>query len=162
MAIPDLILSAAGFDYIYSVLRRKKMLVKVAILVLFTVLAIKDFYSLYQKLPLQLVDDTVSNSVAIAEYLKEASNNGDTIYAVTDFPVLAFYSSRKTISLLPFQQDFYARWQEYMKEAGYYVYYGVDAEKDLAPQKDFLDRTANFKEARQFGDAIVYHYRPSL
>jgi len=44
--------------------------------------------------------------VQIARYLREHSTPADTIYAAHNFPVLAFYSERRTVSLLPIQEDF--------------------------------------------------------
>ncbi len=39
--------------------------------------------------------------VQIAQYLREHSTPADTVYAAHNFPVLAFYSERRTVSLLP-------------------------------------------------------------
>ncbi len=161
LAIPVLTLSAVGFDYLYGAIRGKTMLTRASVVIFFIVLVTKECYPSFERLRWPLVDNAVYGSVAVAEYLKETAKGADTIYAVTDFPVLAFYSSRKTVSLLPVQRDFSSRWRVYMRDAGYYVYFNTDAGKNLMPQKDFLDKTANFKEIIKIEDATVYRYSPS-
>src|SRR6266478_7678943 len=61
--------------------------------------------------------------VQIARYLREHSTPADTVYAVHNFPVLAFYSERKTVSLLPIQEHFEQAWRNAMREPGYFVAY---------------------------------------
>ena len=161
LVIPVLVLSAAGVVYMYKTLRERSKFILATVVVVLIALAVRDFYPLYQRLEAPLVDDSVYGSVAIAQYLEEISGPGDTIYAVTNFPVLAFYSSRKTVSLLEVKKDSHERWREFMNAAGFYVYFTLDAEKDVLFQKDFLDKTKNFEEINNLGDTIVYRYSPS-
>jgi hypothetical protein len=60
--------------------------------------------------------------VQIAHYLRSQSSPGDTIYAAHNFPVFAFYSERRTVSLLPIQENFDKDWRELMNRPGFLVY----------------------------------------
>jgi hypothetical protein len=161
LAIPALILSVAGFFHLYRMLRGRSIYGGAAVVVLFISLSAYDFYPLWERLDAPLVDDAISDTVAVAQYIKDNSREKDTIYAITNFPVLAFYSSRKTVSLLDVGTDLKAG-QELMKDEGFYVYFNEDAEKDVLFRKDFLDKTASFREINQFGDLLLYRYSPPL
>ncbi len=113
-------------------------------------------------------DDSRWPPVEIAEYLRGASSPDDVIYAAHFFPVLALYSERTTVSLLPFQEDFDQQWNEVMRRPGYLVYYPPAAigethsrDSHFKPDQQFLDVHPEFRLVRSFPSAEVYRYQPS-
>ena len=115
-----------------------------------------------------VVDRGAWETVQIARYLREVSTPGDTIYAAHDFPVLAFYSERQTVSLLPIQENFDQVWPDLMKQPGFLVYFHPDKIKEihsinpsLKPDRQFLENCPNFRVVRVFPAATVYRYLPA-
>ena len=112
------------------------------------------------------MDRTESEEVQIGRYLREVSTPGDTIYAVHNFPVFAFYSERRTVSLLPLQDNFDQVWRAVMKQPGFLVYYLPAATKAQSritvfkPDRQFIEAKSDFHVVRAFPSAIVYRYEP--
>jgi len=97
------------------------------------------------------------------------STPNDTIYAAHNFPVLAFYSERRTVSLLPIQETFDQVWRDAMKEPGFLVYYlPADITETHAlkpmfkPDLKFIQANREFQFVRGFSGAVVYRYQPAL
>lgn len=105
-----------------------------------------------------LVDTSVSDSMQASAYIAERASEDTTIYAVSRFPLLAYYSGVRTESL--FTQDvgyFDRHFPRHMKFEGYYVHYAGDA---LPPTLEFLRSDEHFREAASFGEATVFEYKP--
>jgi len=110
-----------------------------------------------------------SNEVQIAEYLRDQSTASDTVYAAHNFPVYAFYSERKTVSLLPIQADFDEEWREVMSEPGLLVYTHPDRlgeihsiDTSLKPDRAFIEAHPEFRRLREFPNVTVYRYTPGV
>jgi hypothetical protein len=96
------------------------------------------------------------------------STPADTIYAAHNFPVLAFYSERRTVSLLPIQENFDQAWPDLMRQAGFLVYFHPaqimeihSINPSLKPDRQFLEASPNFRVVRVFPTATVYRYLPT-
>jgi len=98
----------------YSWLARQASPLRLAGLLLGVLGAAADYGSPALKLAGPLTDRSEWAEVQIARYLREHSTPADTIYAAHNFPVLAFYSERHTVSLLPIQEDFDRDWPDFM------------------------------------------------
>jgi len=116
-----------------------------------------------------LIDRSKSNEVQIAEYLRDQSTASDTVYAAHNFPVYAFYSERKTVSLLPIQADFDEEWREVMSEPGLLVYTHPDRlgeihsiDTSLKPDRAFIEAHPEFRRLREFPNVTVYRYTPGV
>jgi len=168
IAIPVVILSAVGLVWIFETTAKKNVVVKAIVGGLLVCLTILQFYPSFQRLSAPWVDKTLRGSVPIPQYLKKIANEKDTIYATHEFPVLAFYSELKTVSLLEVQEDFYEKWQGHMKEPGYYVYYLSNEDRKLVPEKSFLNSKEQFLQMKEFkvvyenesDEAVIYRYVP--
>jgi len=86
--------------------------------------------------------------VQIARYIREISTPADTLYAAHEFPVLAFYSERKTKSLLPIQDDFDRTWHDWMKDPGYVVYYRPSGIRETHSKNPSFKPDLSFMDAR--------------
>ena len=82
--------------------------------------------------------------------------------------MLAFYSERRTVSLLPIQEDFNQVWPDLMRQPGFLVYFHPDKIKEihslnpsLKPDRRFLESCPNFRVVRVFPIATVYRYLPT-
>lgn len=169
IAIPVVILSAVGLGWIFETTAKKNTVVKAIIGGLLVCLTILQFYPSFLRLSAPWVDKALWGSVPIAQYLKNIANEKETIYATNRFPVLAFYSKLKTVSLLDVQQDFYENWQDHMKDPGYYVYYSSNKDRKLVPEKSFLKFKEHFFLVKKFKvvycegaseGAVIYRYVP--
>lgn len=160
IAIPIVILSAVGLVWIFETIIKRNLLNKVIAGSLVVGLSVFHFYPSFQRLGSPWVDNSLWGSVPIALYLKNVASEKETIYAVHEFPVLAFYTGLKTVSLLGVQEKFYESWQDHMTDPGYYVHYLSDEERKLVPEKSFLDIQAQFSEMNRFDEAVIYRYTP--
>jgi len=129
--------------------------------------AAADYGSPALKLAGPLTDPSEWAEVQIARYLREHSTPTDTIYAAHNFPVLAFYSERRTVSLLPIQEDFGRDWRDFMSYPGYFVYFLPERIGEihalhpaLKPDRQFLATHLNFVAVKAFPIATVYRYTP--
>jgi hypothetical protein len=169
MAIPIFIISALGATALIGWISRQGVLRRAAALLIVSVVAIVDYGAPFLKLGEPLVNRWESNEVQIAQYLRSVSTPSDTIYAAHNFPVFAFYSERRTISLLPIQDSFDEDWRELMDKPGFLVYTDPDHIGEihsinpmLKPDQSFLERHKEFSVARVFPTAIVYRYIPTI
>lgn len=168
MAIPVLIISALGATALVASISRQGIVARSAGLSLVLVVAIVDYGYPFLKLGGPLVNRLESNEVQIAHYLRSQSSPADTIYAAHNFPVFAFYSERRTVSLLPIQENFDQDWRELMNRPGYLVYTHPEHIGEihsinpiLKPDPSFLEAHREFTRARAFPTATVYRYIPS-
>jgi 4-amino-4-deoxy-L-arabinose transferase-like glycosyltransferase len=167
LAIPVVIVGALGAAAIWRWLSAQAVPFKVAGLFLALAVAAVDLGPAFAKLAESWIDASESQTVQIARYIREISTPADTLYAAHEFPVLAFYSERKTKSLLPIQDDFDRTWHDWMKDPGYVVYYRPSGIREthsknpsFKPDLSFMDARPNFRIAREFPEAIVYRYDP--
>jgi hypothetical protein len=176
LAIPVVIVSALGLAALCQWLAGQAAPVKVAGLLLGLALVIVNYGTPFQKLrgpwynpsliEPWVVDRGAWETVQIALYLRRVSTPADTIYAAHNFPVLAFYSERRTISLLPIQENFNQDWPDLMRQPGFLVYFHPDkikeihSRKPLNPDRRFLESHPNFHVVRVFPTATVYRYLP--
>ncbi len=114
------------------------------------------------------VDRSKTEAVQVALFLREASTPDETVYAAHEFPVLAYYSERRTVSVLPIQEDFDRQWRDWMRAPGYFVYYpptGIEETHTRNPQfkpdRAFLEASPAFRLIRVFPHAMIYRYKPA-
>lgn len=167
LAIPVVIISALGLAELVRSFSRYTIPVMVAGLLLCLVVGMRDYAQPFKKLMKPWIDRSETETVRIARYLHEVSSPDDTVYAAHDFPVLAFYSERRTVSLLPIQADFDKAWRNLMTRPGFLVYFdpaGIgethSASPSFKPDRRFLEANPNFRAARVFLHATVYRYMP--
>jgi 4-amino-4-deoxy-L-arabinose transferase-like glycosyltransferase len=167
LAIPAVVIAAVGATGAYSWLARQASPLRLAGLLLGVLVAAADYGSPALKLAGPLTDRSEWAEVQIARYLREHSTPADTIYASHNFPVLAFYSERHTVSLLPIQEDFDRDWRDFMSYPGYLVYFLPERIGEihalhpaLKPDRQFLATHLNFVEVKAFPIATVYRYTP--
>jgi 4-amino-4-deoxy-L-arabinose transferase-like glycosyltransferase len=167
LAIPVLVIAAVGLTRIASrALTMPPKLRIVAVSLAFLIVA-AEFGPALAPLLREPVDRFVSSEVEIAEYLRTHSSPQDTIYAAHNYPVFAFYSERRTMSLLPIQDDFDRVWRERMNQPGFLVYTHPDQLGDihsisrvLKPERAFLEMNREFRAVHEFPTATVYRYDP--
>jgi 4-amino-4-deoxy-L-arabinose transferase-like glycosyltransferase len=167
LAIPAVVLAAVGIARLWQWFGRQATPLRVAGVLLGSVVAVADYGSPLLRLAGPLADRSVWPEVQIAQYLREHSTSADTVYAAHNFPVLAFYSGRRTVSLLPIQEDFDHQWPQLMSEPGLFVYFlpehigEIHARHALKPDREFLASHRNFVPVQSFPIATVYRYAPS-
>jgi len=178
LAIPVGVISALGLAALCRWFARQTTPVRVVGLLLGVAIMIVDYATPFQKLMGPWYDQSliepwikereVWETVQSARYLREVSTPDDTIYAAHNFPVLAFYSERRTVSLLPIQENFNQAWPDLMKQPGFLVYFHPDKIKEihsinpsLKPDRRFLENCPNFRVDRVFPTATVYRYLPT-
>ena len=168
LAIPVVIISALSVTAFFRWIAHQARAVWVAGVLLGVAVAVADYASPFQKLRAPWTDRSESEEVQIAGYLREHSTPADTIYAAHNFPVLAFYSGRRTVSLLPIQAEFEQVWHRAMARRGFLVYYPPAGIKEthsknphFMPDQQFIDASPEFRLARSFPSATVYHYEPA-
>ena len=168
LAIPVVIISALGVAALCRWIARQARPVWIAGTLLGVAVAVADYASPFQELRGPWTDSSESEEVQIAGYLREHSTPADTIYAAHNFPVLAFYSGRRTVSLLPIQDEFEQVWRQAMARPGFLVYYAPAGIKEthsknphFMPDQQFIDASPEFRLARSFPSATVYHYEPA-
>jgi len=168
LAIPVVIISALSLTALFRWIPRQARPVWVAGVLLGVAVAVADYASPFQKLRAPWTDRSESEEVRIAVYLREQSTPADTIYAAHNFPVLAFYSGRKTVSLLPIQGEFEQVWRQVMAQPGFLVYYPPAGIKEthsknphFMPDRQFIDASPEFRLVRSFPSATVYYYEPA-
>ena len=174
MVIPVAIVSALCLADLFRWCARQAGPVKVAALLLGIGVAAVDYAPSLQKLARpwldrSLVEPWVGRSeweaVQIGRYLHEISAPADTIYAAHNFPVFAYYSERRTVSLLEIQGNFDQRWREVMNRPGFLVYYlpaGIKETHSIVPvfkpDRGFIESRPEFHLLRAFPGALVYRY----
>lgn len=168
LAIPVLIISGLGATALVTWISRQGTVTRAAGLSLAFVVAIMDYGHPFLKLGEPAVNRSESNEVQIAHYLQAQSSPADTIYAAHNFPVFAFYSERRTVSLLPFQENFDEDWREVMNRPGFLVYTHPENIGEihsinpmLKPDRSFLEAHREFSVVRVFPTATVYRYIPT-
>jgi len=168
LAIPVVIISALSVTAFFRWIAHQARAVWVAGVLLGVAVAVADYASPFQKLRAPWTDRSESEEVQIAGYLREHSTPADTIYAAHNFPVLAFYSGRRTVSLLPIQAEFEQVWRRVMARPGFLVYYPPAGIKEthsknphFMPDQQFIDASPEFRLVRSFPSATVYYYGPA-
>ena len=168
LAIPVVIVSAAGAAEIWQRCAACSLRVRLCALALGCTVAWHDYGPTFDRIVHPWIDGRESGSQRIARYLREIATPTETLYAVHDFPVLAFYSELTTVSLLPIQEEFAAAWRTVMKYPGYFVWYRPAGIREtharnpvFKPDRSFLDTHPEFRILREFPDGAVYRYTPS-
>ncbi len=158
LVIPVVILAGVGLAEITHWIARQSRGVRAAGLLLLAGVAVVQYGSPLQRLTEPWADPSrvepwvgrsTWEAVQIGSYLKRISAPADTVYAVHNFPVLAFYSERKTVSLLPIQENFEQTWRDVMRE-----------NPGFKPDRDFLDAHPEFRSVQTFAHVTVYRYEP--
>jgi 4-amino-4-deoxy-L-arabinose transferase-like glycosyltransferase len=89
-------------------------------------------------------------------YLKANTPPNAVVYANHLWPVLSYYSKRKTEIVSPSDERFYRSFPKNMKEDGYFVYFkGVEKR----PDQYWLDRSSEFQKINEFGNVALYSYK---
>ena len=167
LAIPVIVISSLGIITLYRWAMLQAAPVKIAALLFVAIILVVDDAAALKPLAGPVVDESKSATVQIAEYLRDISSPADTIYAAHDFPVLAFYSGRRTVSLLTIQEQFEDKWRRAMTAPGFLVDFNpariteIHAINALKPDRVFLDANPNFRAVRVFPTATVYRYEPA-
>jgi len=167
LTIPVFVIAAvalAGIASHANTARRGFQIVAVSLAIL---IITADFGEAIAPLVHEPVDRVVSNEVEIAQYLRANSSPRDTIYAAHNYPVFAFYTERRTVSLLTFQDNFDDVWQERMNLPGFLVYTHPDQlgeihsiSRALKPDRSFLEAHREFRAIQEFATATIYRYDP--
>jgi 4-amino-4-deoxy-L-arabinose transferase-like glycosyltransferase len=167
LAIPAVVIGAVGTTGLCQWLVQQRTPLKAAGLLLGVLFVAVDYGSPLLRLAGPYVDRSEWAEVEIARYLREHTSPTDTIYAAHNFPVLAFYSERRTVSLLPIQEHFEQEWRDFMSQPGFFVYFLPEHVGEihalhpaLRPDRQFLAVHSNFFEVRAFPTATVYRYVP--
>lgn len=165
LGIPVMIVAALGLSEIFHWCKRQAIPLQWAGLLLGISVAAVDYAPSLQKLTQPWLDPTLAEPVQIGHYLREISTPADTVYAAHNFPVFAYYSQRRTVSLLEIQGDFDNAWRGVMNRPGFLVYYlpsGIQETHSTfstsKPDREFLDTTPEFRLLRVFSEALVYRY----
>jgi 4-amino-4-deoxy-L-arabinose transferase-like glycosyltransferase len=168
LAIPVVMTGALGLAGLFRWCARQAPPVRAVGILLGAAVVLLDYAPSLQNLAAPWVDRSAREEVQIALYLREVSAPADTIYAAHNFPVFAFYSERRTVSLLPIQDDFDQAWRELMDRPGFFVYYlpaGIEETHTIhpsfKPDLQFLETHANFHKIRAFPSALIYRYQPA-
>ena len=169
IAIPVLVIAAVGARVIVDRIALRGMTARTIAVALVAAIVALQFGSVLSPLSGPLIDRSESDEVQIAQYLRGQSTPADTVYAAHNFPVYAFYSERKTVSLLPIQADFDEQWRNVMSEPGLLVYTHPDRlgeihaiDTALKPDRSFIEAHSEFRRLREFPSATVYRYVPSV
>ncbi len=169
LAIPVLVIAATGAHVLIDSIARLLKIGRATAAALVGVIIAIQFSPVLSPLRGPLIDRSKSNEVQIAEYLRDQSTASDTVYAAHNFPVYAFYSERKTVSLLPIQADFDEEWREVMSEPGLLVYTHPDRlgeihsiDTSLKPDRAFIEAHPEFRRLREFPNVTVYRYTPGV
>lgn len=167
LAIPVVVISSLGLAALYDWFRHQAVKIRAVGLLLGAAVIMLQYAAPLHKLWGPWMDASLSEEVQIAQYIRNVSSEGDTVYAAHIFPVLAFYSERRTESLLPFQENFYQEWSDVMRQPGFLVYFHPDKiteihaiNPSLKPDRQFLAATPNFSLLKVFPSATVYRYMP--
>ena len=168
LAIPVVMIGALGFRSLPAWLMPQGRAARFAGLALAGAMILATFAPSFERLAQPWVSAAEREPERIARFLRQISSPADVIYAAHEFPVLAFYSERRTVSLLPIQDGFDWEWQRLMDRPGFLVYY---APSDLGevhsrdtrfqPDRAFIDAHANFRLVKSFAHAEVYRYDPA-
>ncbi len=174
LGIPVMIVAALGLSEIFHCCKRQAIALQWAGLLLGISVAAVDYAPSLQKLTQPWLDPTraepwvdrsTREAVQIGHYLREISTPADTLYAAHNFPVFAYYSQRRTVSLLEIQGNFDNAWRGVMNRPGFLVYYlpsGIQETHStfpaFKPDRAFLDTTPEFRLLRVFSEALVYRY----
>jgi hypothetical protein len=159
VAIAIIPLSAIAWVQLWDVLRTRHRRLGSAAIAAFFLVAAVELAPTGRRFALPLVDEFATESLRVARYLVEVSKPDETIYAINDFPVLAFYSARRTVSLMPWQAEFPDNWHTVMTRPGFYVYYEQDENTGLLPNRRFLDAASEFEPVKKFESVVVFRYR---
>jgi len=168
LAIPVLVTSALGLVELFRWCERQARPIRAIGILFGAAVVMLDYAPSLHKLSEPWLDRSEGEEVQIARYLREVSTPADTIYAAHNFPVFAFYSERRTVSLLPIQGEFDQAWRELMNQPGFLVWYrpaGIEETHSIypsfKPDRQFLETSPNFHTIRAFPSAIVYRYEPA-
>ena len=168
LAIPVVVIGGLGLAEFFRWFARQASPVRVAGLLLGIAMGVLEYASPFHQLAQPWVDRSEWETVKIARYVQQVSTSIDTIYAAHEFPVLAFYSERRTVSLLPIQANFDQVWRRFMTQPGFLVYFHPAGIKEthsinplFKPDQSFLESTPNFRIVRVFPLATVYRYEPA-
>ena len=167
LTIPVFVIAASGVKEMVQRMKSVSLRFQVIVVSLAILIIVADFGKTVLAVMHEAVDRSITNEVEIAHYLREHSSPRDTIYAAHNYPVYAFYTERKTVSLLPIQEDFDSAWRREMNQAGFLVYTHPDQlgeihsiSKLLKPDRAFLDAHSEFRAVQEFSTATVYRYDP--
>ena len=167
LAIPVLVTAAVAWARIASLANTAWQGFRIVAVSLAILIVVADFGEAFAPLVHEPVDRVVSNEVEIAQYLRAHSSPQDTIYAAHNYPVFAFYTERRTVSLLPIQDNFDSVWQERMNLPGFLIYTHPDQlgeihsiNRALKPDRSFLEMHSEFRAIQEFATATVYRYDP--
>ena len=96
-----------------------------------------------------------TNTRQAVDFLRPQLQAGDIVYTSSLYPIVAWYSKAKTVSLWPWTDQFYAEYPKNMKHDGYLVFYkGFGKE----PNQEWLDHRLEFRKVKEFPDIILYAY----
>lgn len=168
LAIPVCVVAALGLDALLAWSSRRGTGVQAAAAGVLALAVALDIAPGFRKLADPWVDSSEWPTVQVAGWLARNSAPDDVIYAVHDFPVLAYYTGCKTVSLLPIQDDFAGQWRTHMDRPGYFVHFRPEGisethstHKLLMPDGGFLETTPGFRRVAVFPTIVVYRYRPA-
>ena len=167
LAIPVSILAGLGLSGAIQWLQRQATVLKFIGFSVVVLVLVLDLGPSLTRLTKPWVDHSQWEIVQIALFLLEHSSVDDTIYTAHEFPVLAYYSERKTVSLLPIQDEFEKQWRDLMSEPGFLVQFHPEGigeshskHRTFMPDRVFLEATPAFEFVKGYSRATVYKYRP--
>ena len=153
---PAYIISAKGFSYFFTILFKKFWGVIAVLLLIISSPFISLFILNYLGIDFHFIDRTKSEQVIVSEYIRGNLPEGCVVYSNYNYPVIAYYSGKKTVGLWPQNEKFYDVYPSVMPEKGYFV--TSFAEKH--PTKDFVENDDRFNLVEKIGNVYIYNYSP--
>lgn len=149
------LLAAAGYAHIMRLFPARGLTAAGIVAALLLPLARLDYYQgneVWVRQMLALSADTR----AAAGYLRAKLGPDEVVYSNHIWPIVAFYTKRKTVRIWPSDERFYEYFPHNMPHNGLLVFYrGVEKQ----PTEDWLARRPEFQRLPEFGSAVVYAYR---
>ncbi|MCD6414651.1 MAG: glycosyltransferase family 39 protein [Candidatus Diapherotrites archaeon] len=94
----------------------------------------------------------------VAGYISKDMPSGYVIYSNFEYPVLAYYSQRKTFAILPYDERFYENFPKNMPFPGWFVLY---KSVNRHPNEKFLNSDQHFTRLKDFDEVmVIYQYQP--
>ncbi|MCD4740365.1 glycosyltransferase family 39 protein [archaeon] len=136
VSIPLVLIASKGFS---SFLSRNWKGVLIVLILLLSV-----FYTLFAT-PSWIYTLWGDPTTSVAGlYAKENLPEGYVLYSNYDYAALAYYSQKKTIPIMPYEERIYTDLDKFMPHTGWFAYYGHKPEGNMHPNLSFLNSSEHF------------------
>jgi len=109
--------------------------------------------------------ERTENLIPVAQYISLNLPENYTVYSHSFYPLIAYYSKKKTSSTWPWTEEFYEVFPENMKSDGWYLHYKnifPFTNIDKQPTEEWLDSNAHFEKIKEFDKIVIYAYKKTL